>query len=87
MIPTNGEPAPMPEIVCISPIDGREVCRRATTPVGEIDRALQTARAAQRQWASTSVAERAAVMQRFLAAITAAPAAGANLAAEPPQSR
>ena len=49
----------MPDIICISPIDGREVARRATATATEIERALAAARAAQREWARTPIAERA----------------------------
>ena len=41
----------MSEIVCISPIDGREVARRPIAGGAEIGRALATARAARAVWA------------------------------------
>ena len=46
------------EIVCISPIDGREVARRATAIAAAIEQALQAARAAQREWVRVPLAER-----------------------------
>jgi acyl-CoA reductase-like NAD-dependent aldehyde dehydrogenase len=56
----------MSEVVCISPIDGREVARRARASASEIEHALAAARAAQRDWARVPVTERAAAMLRFL---------------------
>ncbi len=49
----------MNDIVCISPVDGREVARRPAASRKEIEAALAAARAAQREWAQISVAERA----------------------------
>lgn len=48
----------MPDIVCISPVDGREVARRKPNSAVEIAAAVAAARKAQAQWAETSVAER-----------------------------
>lgn len=59
----------MSEIVCTSPIDGSVVARRTTASPADIDNALTEARKAQKLWAKTSIAERAAVMGRFLAAM------------------
>jgi acyl-CoA reductase-like NAD-dependent aldehyde dehydrogenase len=59
------------EIVCISPIDGREVARRATASAAAIEQALQAARAAQREWVRVPLAERCAAMLRFLEAMRA----------------
>jgi acyl-CoA reductase-like NAD-dependent aldehyde dehydrogenase len=56
----------MSEIVCLSPIDGREVARRATATASQIEGAVQRARAAQREWRRVPVKERAALMLRFL---------------------
>ena len=61
----------MDELICISPVDGREYARRAATPAAEVERAAAQAREAQRDWAQTPLAERGAVMLRFLAAIEA----------------
>ncbi len=62
----------MSEIVCVSPIDGREVARRTTATPTEIEGALATARSAQAAWAKVPLAERIAVMGRFLEAMRAA---------------
>ena len=61
----------MDDLVCISPVDGREYARRALTPPGEVERALETARRAQREWAQVPLAERCRVVTRFLNALTA----------------
>jgi acyl-CoA reductase-like NAD-dependent aldehyde dehydrogenase len=57
------------DLVCISPVDGSEVARRALTPDAEIDRAIERARRAQRDWARVPLAERCAAIRRFLAAM------------------
>src|SRR5690348_16637315 len=49
----------MPDIVCISPVDGREVARKRRASTTEITDALAAARTAQQQWAEVSIAERA----------------------------
>ena len=49
----------MSDIVCISPVDGREVARKATASAVEIENATAAARKAQTQWARVPVAERA----------------------------
>jgi len=56
----------MNDIVCLSPIDGREVARRSPWPDSDLAAALDAARRAQRSWAQYPVAERAAAMLRFL---------------------
>lgn len=61
----------MDEIVCISPIDGREIARRTPATAEAIERALTAARSAQRAWQRTSIVERRAVMLRFLEAMRA----------------
>ncbi len=61
----------MAEIVCNSPIDGREVARRSTATPAAIEQALQAARTAQREWARVPLAERCAAMLRFLEAMRA----------------
>ena len=61
----------MAEIVCNSPIDGREVARRSTATPAAIEQALNAARAAQREWMRVPLAERCAVMLRFLEAMRA----------------
>lgn len=49
----------MTDIVCISPVDGREVARKATASAVEIESAIAAARKAQEQWKRVPVAERA----------------------------
>lgn len=61
----------MAEIVCNSPIDGREVARRSTATPAAIEQALNAARAAQREWMRVPLAERCAAMLRFLEAMRA----------------
>jgi len=61
----------MSEIICISPIDGREIARRPTASAAEIERALSAARTAQQEWVRVPVKERAALMLRFLDAMRA----------------
>ena len=61
----------MDELICISPVDGREYARRAVMSAAEVERAAAQAREAQRAWAHTPLAERGAVMLRFLAAMEA----------------
>ena len=63
----------------ISPVDGSVYVERATATAREIDATLQRAQAAQRQWRSVPVPEKAALMERFCAAIEAH---GAEIAAE-----
>lgn len=61
----------MSEIVCLSPIDGREVARRKTASPDEIRRAIESARKAQAEWARVPLADRCAAMLRFLAEMKA----------------
>ncbi|PZN15455.1 MAG: aldehyde dehydrogenase [Proteobacteria bacterium] len=61
----------MSEVICISPIDGREVARRPTATAAEIERALEAAHAARREWVRVPIKERAALMLRFLEAMRA----------------
>jgi acyl-CoA reductase-like NAD-dependent aldehyde dehydrogenase len=61
----------MAELVCISPVDGREYARRPLATGAEIERALEKAREAQREWAGTPLADRRAAMLRFLDAMEA----------------
>lgn len=56
----------MDELICLSPVDGREYARRTLTPSAEVERAVERARRAQREWADVSIAERGAAMLRFL---------------------
>jgi acyl-CoA reductase-like NAD-dependent aldehyde dehydrogenase len=59
------------ELVCISPIDGRAYARRPLTTDAAVEAAIARARAAQRDWARAPLAERCAVISRFLAAMEA----------------
>jgi acyl-CoA reductase-like NAD-dependent aldehyde dehydrogenase len=59
----------MAEVICISPVDGRELARRQTASGAEIEAALVKARAAQRGWAATGIAERTGAVLRFLDAL------------------
>lgn len=61
----------MSEIICISPIDGREVARRPTASGAEIERAINAARTARQEWVRMPIRERAALMLRFLEAMRA----------------
>ena len=68
------------EIVCISPVDGTEYIRRATASAAEIARAIETARAAQREWRRRPVEERAAIVVKLIDAFEAmGPALGEDL--------
>ena len=51
----------MHDVICVSPVDGREFVRRKAAAPAEIAAALSAARAAQRDWARRPVAERAAL--------------------------
>jgi acyl-CoA reductase-like NAD-dependent aldehyde dehydrogenase len=59
----------MADLVCISPVDGREYARRPPASDAEIERALEKARRAQRDWAATPIADRRAIVLRFLEAM------------------
>jgi acyl-CoA reductase-like NAD-dependent aldehyde dehydrogenase len=61
----------MTDIVCISPIDGREVARRPTASDAQIDASLKAARAAQREWAKVSIKDRCAFALKFMDAMMA----------------
>ena len=61
----------MADLVCLSPVDGREYARRPLATEAEIERALQKARQAQREWAATPLDERRTVILGFLAAMEA----------------
>jgi len=56
----------MADIVCISPIDGQELVRRITASGAEIAATLTAMRAAQKDWAHVSLADRAAILRRFI---------------------
>jgi acyl-CoA reductase-like NAD-dependent aldehyde dehydrogenase len=61
----------MPDIVCISPVDGREVVRRPSASAAEIEVAVAAARKAQAGWKRVSVAERGKILSRAVDAMLA----------------
>jgi acyl-CoA reductase-like NAD-dependent aldehyde dehydrogenase len=61
----------MPDIVCISPVDGREVVRRASASAAEIDAAIAAARKAQAEWKRVPVAERGKILSKAVDAMLA----------------
>jgi acyl-CoA reductase-like NAD-dependent aldehyde dehydrogenase len=61
----------MTDIVCISPVDGREVARRRAASAAEIEAAVAAARKAQAQWAEVSIAERGRFCSAFVDAMLA----------------
>ncbi|MEA3066235.1 MAG: hypothetical protein QOJ27_2696, partial [Sphingomonadales bacterium] len=61
----------MADLVCISPVDGREYARRPLATDAEVARAVERARRAQPGWARTPLDERSATMLRFLDAMEA----------------
>ena len=63
----EGAESALSDLVCISPVDGREYARRALTPPAEVDRAVERARRAQREWAQVPIEERCKMALRFIA--------------------
>jgi acyl-CoA reductase-like NAD-dependent aldehyde dehydrogenase len=61
----------MTDIVCISPVDGREIARRRSASSMEIAAAAAAARKAQAQWAEAPIAERARLCTAFVDAMLA----------------
>jgi acyl-CoA reductase-like NAD-dependent aldehyde dehydrogenase len=59
------------ELICLSPVDGREYARRPLASDADVARALEEARRAQREWARVPLEVRCATMLRFLAAMEA----------------
>ncbi len=59
----------MSDLVCLSPVDGREYARRPLATDAEVGRALDRARRAQREWALVPLGERCDAVARFLAAM------------------
>jgi acyl-CoA reductase-like NAD-dependent aldehyde dehydrogenase len=57
------------DLICISPVDGREYARRAPTLPAEVDRAIERARQAQREWRRVPVDERCRMALRFVGAM------------------
>jgi acyl-CoA reductase-like NAD-dependent aldehyde dehydrogenase len=61
----------MPDIVCISPVDGREVVRRSVSSAAEIDSAVAAARRAQAAWRRVPLAERGKILGKAVDAMLA----------------
>ena len=61
----------MPDIVCISPVDGREVVRRAASSATEMEAAVAAARKAQAEWKRVPVAERGRILSTAVDAMLA----------------
>jgi len=61
----------MDDIVCISPIDGRELVRRKPATDAAIAAALAAARKAQAAWAALPLADRVAAVLKFMEAMLA----------------
>jgi acyl-CoA reductase-like NAD-dependent aldehyde dehydrogenase len=71
----------MADVVCISPVDGREVVRRASASAAEIADATASARKAQAEWRRVSVAERGKILSKAVDAMLAMrPEVGPELA-------
>jgi acyl-CoA reductase-like NAD-dependent aldehyde dehydrogenase len=61
----------MTDIICISPVDGRELVRRASATPTEVAAAVAAARTAQAEWSRVSVAERGRLLSRAVDAMLA----------------
>lgn len=61
----------MADVVCISPVDGREVVRRASASGAEIDSAVAAARKAQAEWKRVPIAERGKILSKAVDAMLA----------------
>jgi acyl-CoA reductase-like NAD-dependent aldehyde dehydrogenase len=61
----------MPDIVCISPVDGREIVRRPSASAAEIEHAVSAARKAQAEWKHVPIAERARLLSSAVDAMLA----------------
>ena len=61
----------MPDIVCISPVDGREVVRRASASASEIEAAIGAGRKAQAEWKRVPIAERGTILSKAVDAMLA----------------
>lgn len=59
----------MSEIICLSPVDGSEVARLKTASGAEIAGAVMAARKAQAEWKRVPIADRAAILTRFVDAM------------------
>jgi acyl-CoA reductase-like NAD-dependent aldehyde dehydrogenase len=63
--------AGLEELICISPVDGRDYARRCLSAPAEVDRAVRRAGEAQREWAQVPLADRCRAMLRFVEAMEA----------------
>jgi len=61
----------MSDLICISPIDGKELVRRPAATAAEIEAALTAARIAQKEWRKLSIDERCGYVLKFLDAMLA----------------
>jgi acyl-CoA reductase-like NAD-dependent aldehyde dehydrogenase len=61
----------MTDILCISPVDGREYARRPVASRMEIAATLAAARTVQAEWRHVPIAERAAILSRAVDAMLA----------------
>jgi acyl-CoA reductase-like NAD-dependent aldehyde dehydrogenase len=61
----------MPEIMCVSPIDGHVVATRQTASGGAVAAAVAAAKSAQVAWSKVPITERSAYVLRALAALEA----------------
>ncbi len=61
----------MSDLICISPIDGKELARRPAASTAEIEAALDAARIAQKEWRKLSIDERCGYVLKFLDAMLA----------------
>jgi acyl-CoA reductase-like NAD-dependent aldehyde dehydrogenase len=59
------------DIICISPIDGKELVRRPIMSEAAIDAAVTAARGAQRAWRAIPLQDRSALVLKFLDALLA----------------
>jgi acyl-CoA reductase-like NAD-dependent aldehyde dehydrogenase len=59
----------MTDLICISPVDGREYARRPATQPAEVDRTIEKARWAQREWRQVPLDERCRMALRFIGAM------------------
>jgi acyl-CoA reductase-like NAD-dependent aldehyde dehydrogenase len=61
----------MPDIVCISPVDGREIVRRPSASAIKIEQAVTAARAAQAEWKRVPIGARARLLSAAVDAMLA----------------
>jgi acyl-CoA reductase-like NAD-dependent aldehyde dehydrogenase len=61
----------MTDIVCLSPVDGRELMRRPTASAAELERAVADARRVQAEWKRVAIAERGRLVSAAVDAMLA----------------